>query len=166
MSQLDQATASASPTTADGQINEGTVEHLPRLSALMAPLSGPQRKTIYQLAGGASIQVAAAESRVCRMTVYRWMRDDPDFIAAYNCWKQEVVESAHCRLLELLDEAVDTLQEAVRKGDVKVALAVVRTTGGLRRPPRKSIEALQIRRKLNAARYRDGLPEPSPEKSE
>ncbi len=78
-------------------------------------LSHPQRRALELLTRGRSIRSAASEAGVGRTTLYRWLRDDPQFIAAYNLWNDELIESARARLASLINAAVDTMGRAIRK---------------------------------------------------
>ena len=104
------------------------------LTSLLASLPTRQRQVLLRLANGASIANAAFGCGVCRMTVYRWIKQEGPFRTAYNCWRRELIESSQSRLLQLLDEAVDAVQIALTDGKVDVAMELLKTMGALRKP--------------------------------
>jgi hypothetical protein len=69
-----------------------------------------------------------------RATVYRWLKSDPAFAAAYNAWQAEAVETTRARLLALADAAVTTVAGALAKGDARTALTVLQRQGLLAPP--------------------------------
>lgn len=96
-------------------------------------LSGAQEVALAALRGGGTFVRAAQEAGVSRMTVYRWLRGNPHFRAAFNAWQQEATESARARLVKLADQAVDVVERALGRDDEKVALKVLRGVGVLRK---------------------------------
>jgi transposase-like protein len=96
-------------------------------------LSGAQETALAALKGGGTFAKAAEEAGVNRTTLYRWVHGDPHFRAAYNVWQREAAESARARLVKLADVAVDVVEKALRRGDEKVALKVLRGMGALRK---------------------------------
>ena len=65
---------------------------------LVEALQDKQRVAFESLRGGSSFAVAAERAGVGRVTVYRWVKSDANFRAAYNAWRQELAESAGSRL--------------------------------------------------------------------
>jgi hypothetical protein len=59
---------------------KGPCNELPQNAAL----SGPQLTAMEGILSGQSITAAAEAAGVDRGTVHRWLRDDPDFRAAYH----------------------------------------------------------------------------------
>ncbi len=115
-------------------------------------LSVAQRGAIEQLVAGATPVAAAAAVGVSRTTVYRWLKSDPDFTAAYHAWQADAVAASRDRLLALADAAVDTVAAAVAKGDVRTALTVLKSQGLLTPPtPGPTDPALIARRARHAA---------------
>jgi hypothetical protein len=88
-----------------------------------------QEKAIVLMGSGKSVTEAAAEAGVGRRTLYRWLKEDPKFIAAWNAWRREIGQSARARLLGVAAEAVEAVREAVRKGDGRLALALLKGMG-------------------------------------
>ena len=96
-------------------------------------LQKPQQAALWALREGMNLQQAAERAQVARMTLYRWIQKDPHFRAAYNLWQQEIAETARARLLKLSEKAVDAVERQLINGDAKVAVAVLRELGVLRR---------------------------------
>lgn len=90
-----------------------------------------QYKVIEALVAGETAESAAKAGRVHRSTVYRWLRDDFEFQAALNQLRRVVRQSVDARLVLLTEKAVDVLSEALDKGDVKAAVAVLKGTNAL-----------------------------------
>lgn len=96
-------------------------------------LSGVQEVALAALRGGQTFVGAAEQAGVSRMTLYRWLRGNPHFRAAFNAWQQEVTDSARARLVKLADRAVDVVEQALGRNDEKVALKVLRSVGVIRK---------------------------------
>ena len=94
-------------------------------------LPAAQEIALQQLVSGNSILQAAQAARVDRRTVYRWIRSDPHFAAAYNAWQHEMLASGRTRLLAMTDLALDTVQSAMLQGDARVAVQVAKATGAM-----------------------------------
>jgi len=112
---------------------------------LVEALSDTQRVAFETLRGGRSFAAAAEKAGVARMTVYRWVKSDAEFRAAYNAWRQELAESAQSRLLKLADKAVDCVEEALKVNDYGVAVTVLTKMGIMRRTGRGSIDPQVVR---------------------
>src|SRR6202035_1322729 len=82
---------------------------------------------------GQSFAQAATQAGVHRATVFRWVKRDPYFAAAFNAWKLELRASAQVRLLKLADKAVDVVEQALERGDEKVAMKMLRQLQVMRR---------------------------------
>lgn len=85
----------------------------------------PQQETALDLilAGQSDREVAAAVKRR-RQTICEW-RHDPVFEAALNTRRSEIWGHSIDRLRGLLPKALDVLEEALDKGDVRTAWRVV-----------------------------------------
>jgi hypothetical protein len=97
-------------------------------------LGSAQQMALAALRSGQSFARAAEGAGVHRATVFRWVKSDPRFAAAYNAWKGELAASAQVRLLKLADKAVDVVEKALEKGNEKVAMKMLRHLAVLRRP--------------------------------
>ncbi len=117
-------------------------------------LSPPQRIAIEKMTSGDTLIDAADAAGVSRMTLYRWLKQDPRFAAAYNAWQQDVLATARGRLLALTDTAVTTVGNAMRSGDARAALVVLKAMGIMERPTPGPTEPDDVRRaqKIEEAR--------------
>ncbi len=50
-------------------------------------MSPQQQVAIEQLVAGKSLVASATSAGVTRLTLYRWLKSDPVFTAAYNAWR-------------------------------------------------------------------------------
>ncbi len=90
-------------------------------------LSGPQDQALEWLMNGGSISEAAQFAGVCRQTVSRWLKTDPDFRAVYDNWREQVANITEGQLLGLSESAVAALANAIRnRQDVKSAAFVLK----------------------------------------
>jgi hypothetical protein len=103
-------------------------------------LSSAQELALAALRGGGTFVRAAEQAQVSRMTLYRWLRGNPQFRAAFNAWQEEAVESARTRLIKLADQAVDVVEQALRRSDEKVAVKLLGSVGALRKRRGESID--------------------------
>jgi len=121
-------------------------------SAPAPPAANPalppdQRRAIELLTSGRSIKTAARELNVSRTTVYRWLHEDAEFIAAYNAWNDELQESARARLASMVNSAVDAVGLAIRKRDTRAAMELLKTMGVMAPRPSGPQDAAEIRRR-------------------
>jgi hypothetical protein len=100
-----------------------------------------QQGAIEALRNGCSFVRAAEAAGVSRVTLYRWVRADAAFRAAYNAWQAEMADSARARLLKLTDQAVDVVEAALRRNDEKTAVQMLKDLGVLRPRRRGSTDA-------------------------
>src|SRR5262245_45523135 len=84
---------------------------------------------LEQLLAGASITRAAQAAGVDRTSVHRWLREDWSFQAAYNAARRDLMREIETRLVRLAEGAVQAVERAVRQGDVRAALAVLKGLG-------------------------------------
>lgn len=119
-------------------------------------LSPVQRKAIELLARGRSIKATGREAGVGRTTIYRWMREDPEFIAVYNLWSDELIESARTRLASLINPSVDTMAHAIRNRDARCAATLLKEMKVLGPRPSGPHDPAEIRKRQEiAARHRE-----------
>src|SRR5207244_3791667 len=69
-------------------------------------LSPAQRTAIEKLTSGHTLVDSALAAGVNRTTLYRWLKNDATFLAAYNAWQQDAVATARGRMLGITDVAV------------------------------------------------------------
>ncbi len=121
-------------------------------------LTAKQERALDHLLCGETVTAAAKAAGVGRSTLHRWQAEDLTFQAAYNRRRHELQDAARARLLQLADQAMETVEGAVAGGDARTSLKVLDSLG-LLEPPTiglDSVEALEVRRKeMEAARGRD-----------
>lgn len=105
---------------------EPSAAPLARTSSRLTP---PQQTALAALSGGRTIRDAARSAGVHRMTVARWLRADPRFRAAYNAWRQELIDSTRSRLLRTAELAAAAIHKQIAKGDGRLALALLDRLG-------------------------------------
>ena len=118
----------------------------------MDGLSADQRMVMESLGSGVSVVETAKTSGVSRAAIYKWIKDDPAFAAAYNQWQESLKESCRARMKMLLDKAANALEKALDGGDVKAALAVLGKTGMLEAEGEKNTDAEEVRREAVVAK--------------
>jgi hypothetical protein len=118
-------------------------------------LTAEQSLALASLMQGKSVRASADEARIHRNTITRWIHGDPVFRAAYNAWRQEMMESARARVLRLAEDAAATVANAVAAGDVKVSLAVLKDLGLTRPDRRGSTDPALIAQQIEIARRVD-----------
>ena len=118
-------------------------------------LGEAQELALAALRLGSTFRHAAEAAGVARPTIYRWMQTDPHFRAAYNAWKQEQGESARGRLLQLADEAVDVIANALRGNDRKAAVQVLKSAGALRPGRPQATDAKVVELQMDLRRFQE-----------
>jgi hypothetical protein len=114
--------------------------------AMSLSLSPPQRMAIQLLTSGKSLVAAATAAGVNRTTLYRWLKGDAAFVAAYNAWQRDVRDTARGRILALSDLALTTVAKAMSRGDARTALRILEATGALKLPEPGSTDPADIER--------------------
>src|SRR5579872_1365044 len=115
----------ALPAATDGEGGAG-IGPMGVGKVVAAALTPAQRIAIERLSVGETVVDAARAAGVTRMTLHRWLKQDAEFVAAYNAWQEETLASARGRLLALADTAVTTVANAMRNGDARAAMAVLK----------------------------------------
>src|SRR2546421_677969 len=85
----------------------------PAREAGAVELSQPQRTAIEMLTSGHTAIDSAMKAGVRRMTLYRWLKSDATFQAAYNAWRRDALATARGRMLALTDVAVTAVGKAM-----------------------------------------------------
>lgn len=93
-------------------------------------LNQAQVTAIEVLDAGGTHQEAADNAGVNRVTVTRWGRHHPAFIAELNRRKVERAENLAIRTDLLTASALEVVQRAVQEGDLSAALAWIRLSHG------------------------------------
>ena len=74
-------------------------------------LTVPQVSAIGHIVAGANVTTAASAVGVDRATVYRWMADNPAFVAALNLAKQEALAAIRDEMRIGAGEAMRTVRD-------------------------------------------------------
>jgi hypothetical protein len=142
-----------------GENHEGELGQLPaRANADVSGADGAssrldleQQNALESLMGGKSVSETARVVGVSRSTVFRWLKDNLEFQAAYNEWRESLKESCRSRLLAMADKAADTVEKAVEGGDAKSALALLKGIGLVGDVPVRSSDPEVLRREARIA---------------
>jgi hypothetical protein len=116
-------------------------------------LSAQQRVAIAALASGQSITASAQTAGVSGATIYRWRTKDPVFIAAVNAWRNQAHDAVRDRLVAMADQAAMTILGAMRKGDAKMAMALLKGLGSLSPATRGPESPEAARRELDRGEW-------------
>ncbi len=110
-----------------------TMPNAPAAARNGAADNGPAKElTIQQIAAldallnGSSVTDAAAAAGVDRSSVHNWLRKNFAFQAALNRGRKDMRQAIVHRLERLANNATECVDKAVREGNVKVALEVVK----------------------------------------
>lgn len=111
-------------------------------------LSEVQTEALDELLSGVTIQSAAEKAGVAPAIIRDWLREDWNFLAAYNRGRREYREAAEVRLLRLASRACEALETALDAGDLRASLALLKGTGllGLHVRAVASDDATELRR--------------------
>lgn len=95
----------------------------------LAGLNAVQLRALAALAEGQTIRDAAATAGINRVTLGKWLKEDPAFRAAFNGWREELVHSTRARLLRTAELAAEAVHKAIQRGDGRLALALLDRLG-------------------------------------
>ena len=112
-------------------------------------LSEPKKKALENLMWGNTMSDTARLLGVSRMTIHRWLKNDPVFRAAYNEWNEHCVESHRARILMMCDRAMDAVDNALHTGDARLGMQLLKGMGLIKELKPGATDAEEIRR--NAA---------------
>jgi hypothetical protein len=137
------------PTAAPGGaevVVEPAFAPVSQAESLMLALPPAQRTAIELLTSGKTLVAAATAVGVTRMTLYRWLKADAAFSAAYNAWQKDILDTARARLLALSDLAVSTVAKSMAQGDARTAVKLLQSLGALELPQPGSTDPDEILR--------------------
>jgi hypothetical protein len=121
----------------EGQVLEGNGE-----------LSGAKKLALESLMWGSTMSETARQVGVSRMTLHRWLKNDPLFRAAYNEWLEATEEGCRARLQRMADKAMDAMENSLHASDGRLALQLLKELGFLRRRKAGATEAEDVKREL------------------
>ena len=97
----------------------------------VSDFSPAQVAVLEALLAGKTATDAAAAAGIGRRTLYNWLRTDFRFQAAVNRGRRELQQAVACRVEQLAADAAECVAKAVRGGDVKAALEILKRTDAL-----------------------------------
>jgi len=100
---------------------------------LSESLSDEQQRALGLLTEGIPIRDVGQQLGIHRGTIYRWLKADPYFRAAYNAWQLEQQESCRAALVKAAEKAVRRVIEAMTV-DQNLAWRVIKELGIVSRP--------------------------------
>jgi hypothetical protein len=106
-----------------------TDDHIPSLPGEATRLTVRQLNAIDLLAQGQSDRDVGEAVGVARETVTRWRNGNAAFQAELNRLRAHLWQRSHDQIRSLVQEAIDTLADAMRAGDVRAAVAIIKTAG-------------------------------------
>jgi hypothetical protein len=123
--------ASGKPESNESTLSQGLVNYtlnaaLEDMTAPECTLSPAKVAVLRELAAGNGVGKAAEAAGVGRRTVSYWMRNDPEFVATLNAWRNQSVRWARDQMVATLSEAAQTVRQAIQKGDSKLAMQLLK----------------------------------------
>ncbi len=89
-------------------------------------LSPNQVTALEGLLAGKTAAEAAAAAGVGRTTIYKWLRIDFAFQAALNRGRRDLQQAVSYRVEQLAADAAECVARAVREGNVKAAMEILK----------------------------------------
>lgn len=114
---------------------------------LVDALSDRQQRALALISDGKSIREVGETIGIDRGTVYRWIRTDAHFRAAYNAWQLEQRESCRSALLKCAEQAVARIVQSV-KHDPALAWKLVKEMGLLSKVQPIHTDPKQVEREI------------------
>lgn len=110
-----------------------------------------QQLALSRLSSGEPIKAAAEAAGVTRGTVYRWIRFNAHFRAAYNAWQQEQLESCRAVFFGCAAEAAREIAKGIRMND-RLAFQLLKELGVFNRPRATSVDPEVVQREISVER--------------
>ena len=98
-------------------------------------LTATQEKALLLLASGETVTATAEAVGVSRQTVSEWANRDPEFIAALNSVRQEVLDAGADKLRGMVEKALDAVEagfdseELSAKDKASLGMALLKQVG-------------------------------------
>jgi hypothetical protein len=124
------------------------------------PLTPEMENAIDLLVTGKPDREVAEAVGVSRQTIAQW-RQHPMFMAELNQRRQTLWADAHARLRALIGGAVDVIEDALRNGDLKAAIEVLKAVklyGEVGAPTGATEPDIIVRQQAVAQLEREGTP--------
>ncbi len=96
-------------------------------------LNPAQNAALTVIVAGGGMIAAANAAKVHRGTLYRWMQKDAAFQRALEGEQDRALCAARRQLMTFVEDCASNVRNAVRCGDVRVSLSVLRGLGLLRK---------------------------------
>jgi AcrR family transcriptional regulator len=107
-------------------------------------LSTKQQAALELLVAGRSVAETAREVGVARATMFRWLKSDAHFQAAYNRWQHEVQSSCCSRLMAMMDKAVDVIDMSLMTNNASIAMQLLRGMGMIKERAAGATESMEV----------------------
>ena len=107
-------------------MNTDLVQANTTLASGTPELPPAQIAALDALLSGKTATDAAAAAGVSRGTLYNWLAKDFRFQAALNRGRRDLRQALNCRAEQLAAQAAECVAGAVRQGDVKAALEILK----------------------------------------
>lgn len=120
----------------------------------MQRLTGKKKQAADALLSGAGVTDAAAAAGVSRVSLWRWVKDDPAFGDALRSGTDAALTTAARRLKVSTDDAVSTLLDVMNTGGGHGAMARLRAADLVLTHAARLTEMLDIMARLDALEAR------------
>jgi hypothetical protein len=117
------------------------------LAAAGPELPERQKAALELLCTGVPVAEAARRVEVNRRTIFRWIKSDPVFAAAYNQWHAEMEESCRSQLSLLAEAATSAVRGALERGDARTGMQLLKGLGLIAPAGKRAMEADEIARR-------------------
>jgi hypothetical protein len=117
-------------------------------------LSEDQQRALGMLTEGTGIREVGQQLKIHRGTIYRWLRRDPYFRAAYNAWQLEQQESCRAALMKAAEKAVARVIQSIPVHP-ELAWRVIKELGILSRSGSLSVEPSRVEMEIAVERHEE-----------
>jgi hypothetical protein len=110
----------------------------------------PVRKqlALEHLVAGKSMSEASRLTGIPRITIYRWLKTDPAFQAAFNEWHEQMENSVRARLMAMTDVAAEAVQKSLENGDARTAMQLLIRMGLFKEKPPGPTDADEVAQRM------------------
>ncbi|MCE5314441.1 MAG: hypothetical protein ABFD49_05370 [Armatimonadota bacterium] len=115
--------------------------------------SSRKDKAICALLNAPTVSEAAKAAGVVERTLYRWLREDSNFIETYKEARRETIRQATARLQQACSTAVDTLLDVMQDDGAK-DMARVNAAKSVLELALKAVELEDLAERVNALEMR------------